>query len=120
MVARSTGYGQHGDYMFGWKDDALQRAINGNCFGANCQELETQSFDEANKCAVQNVVDEPVDGCKSRWQHQTCHRSGLVKLTDTSFRAGRTSWYQHGDYVISSCRSSSYYSALKYSHSPRL
>lgn len=51
--------------MFGWKDDALQRAIDANCFGATCTELTTQSFDDANKCAVQNKVDEPVDGCKS-------------------------------------------------------
>ncbi|KAI5916968.1 hypothetical protein F4810DRAFT_716924 [Camillea tinctor] len=58
----STGYGQYGDYVFGWKDDTLQRAMDANCFGATCSQLKSQAFTEANKCAVQNSVDEQVDG----------------------------------------------------------
>ncbi|KAI5856165.1 hypothetical protein GGS23DRAFT_438939 [Durotheca rogersii] len=58
-----TGYSQHGDYVFGWKGDALQRAMDSNdCFAANCPTLETQSFEVANKCAIPRTVDEPVDG----------------------------------------------------------
>jgi hypothetical protein len=64
-ITCSTGYGQHGDYVFGWKGDALQNAIDANCFGATCSKLTTQSFTDANKCAVKDTVDENVQGCKS-------------------------------------------------------
>ncbi|PVH76055.1 hypothetical protein DL98DRAFT_657755 [Cadophora sp. DSE1049] len=58
----STGYGQHGDYVFGWKGDALQKAMEGSCFGANCATLKSQSFTDANRCAVRDTVKEEVDG----------------------------------------------------------
>ena len=38
--------------------------MDSNCFGATCKELKTQSFDEANKCAVPNTVAEETEGCK--------------------------------------------------------
>ncbi len=59
-----TGFGQHGDYVFGWKGDALQKAMDSTCFGATCNVLKSQAFTEANKCAVQNSVSESVEGCK--------------------------------------------------------
>jgi len=59
-----TGYGQHGDYVFGWKGDALQKAMDSSCFGATCTGLKTQSFAEANKCSVKNTVQESIDGCE--------------------------------------------------------
>ncbi|KAH8882964.1 hypothetical protein GQ53DRAFT_798556 [Thozetella sp. PMI_491] len=58
-----TGYGQHADYVFGWKGDSLQRAMeNPKCVAANCPELTTQSFVDANKCRVPITVPEKVDG----------------------------------------------------------
>ncbi len=60
----STGYGQHGDYVFGWKDDSLQRAMEGGCFGPVCTGLKTQRFDDANKCSVPVRVAEDMNGCK--------------------------------------------------------
>ncbi|KAK0702317.1 hypothetical protein B0H67DRAFT_524071 [Lasiosphaeris hirsuta] len=57
-----TGYGQHGDYVFGWKDDTLQKAMDNACFGATCKSLTTQSFSAANKCTVKTVVKENNDG----------------------------------------------------------
>ncbi|KAI0025404.1 hypothetical protein F4780DRAFT_774868 [Xylariomycetidae sp. FL0641] len=57
-----TGYGQHGDYVFGWKGDALQKAMDANCFGAACKALTSQSFADANKCAVPKEVSEDTEG----------------------------------------------------------
>ncbi|KAK4205413.1 hypothetical protein QBC40DRAFT_320135 [Triangularia verruculosa] len=57
-----TGYGQHGDYVFGWKDDTLQHAMDNRCFAATCRGLTTQGFDKANKCQVKKVVKEDIDG----------------------------------------------------------
>lgn len=59
-----TGYAQHGDYVFGWQDDTLQRAMDAGCFGATCRALTTQSFDKANRCSVKPQVREDNDGCK--------------------------------------------------------
>jgi len=56
-----TGYGWHGDYLFGWKEDALQRAMDKFC-GVDCPVLATQSVEKANQCAKSPVVDEPIDG----------------------------------------------------------
>ena len=77
----ATGYGQHGDCksselvmngsgiltsiftdVFGWEGDSLQKAMASSCFGANCNVLKSQSFAEANKCAIRKTVDEDVDG----------------------------------------------------------
>jgi hypothetical protein len=65
-LLRRTGYGQHADYVFGWKGDALQRAMeNSKCVGAACPELKTQSFSAANTCQVKDSIGENVDGCRS-------------------------------------------------------
>ncbi|KAI0111645.1 hypothetical protein F4814DRAFT_441012 [Daldinia grandis] len=63
-----TGYGIHGDYVFGWKGDALQRAMDANCNSdlfankINCPTLQTQSIDQANKCTKTKTVTENLDG----------------------------------------------------------
>lgn len=67
----ATGYGSHGDYVFGWKGDALQRALdssasacNSDLFGddLNCATLPRQTIQQANTCSVKRTVDENIDG----------------------------------------------------------
>ena len=67
-VDNRTGYGQHGDYLFGWKDDALQKAMDalpgGKCANANCSVLKIQSAKDSMNCkkAQQVVEDVGKDG----------------------------------------------------------
>ncbi len=60
----TTGYGQHGDYVFGWKGDSLQRGMDGGCLGASCTGLKTQTNEEAARCSVPGRVKEDWDSCK--------------------------------------------------------
>jgi hypothetical protein len=63
-----SGYGLHGDYVFGWKGDALQRAMDANCNSdlfsnkINCPTLKVQSLDDSNKCVKKVAVRENLDG----------------------------------------------------------
>jgi hypothetical protein len=58
--------GQHADYLFGWKDGVLQKAMDSctNVSGAGCTALKTQSIAAANKCAKATSVNEGFDGCE--------------------------------------------------------
>jgi len=62
----SMGYGTHADYVFGWKGDSLQRAMNDTCMFHACGSpgspgiLKTQSIADMNKCAVKSTVGEDV------------------------------------------------------------
>ncbi|KAF6743955.1 WSC domain-containing protein [Ephemerocybe angulata] len=61
-----TGYGHHGDYMFGWEGDSLQRAMD-NCLDyaghpQDCTELTMQSDEDMYNCRVPSLVDEVVEG----------------------------------------------------------
>ncbi|KEZ39131.1 hypothetical protein SAPIO_CDS10527 [Scedosporium apiospermum] len=56
----TTGAGIHGDYLFGWKGDALQRAMDSKCNGVNCPGMERQSVDVSNQCAKGQMAAEPV------------------------------------------------------------
>jgi hypothetical protein len=61
-----TGYGQHGDYVFGWKDDSLQKAMDSakGCMGASCGGLKENTATSGNACQVPKRVNEDADGCK--------------------------------------------------------
>ncbi|XXH03340.1 hypothetical protein Hte_009738 [Hypoxylon texense] len=59
----TSGYGTHADYMFGWKGDSLQRAMNkSECFYDGCGSITKQVMTEANKCTVPDMVGEETDG----------------------------------------------------------
>lgn len=60
----ATGYGHHADYLFGWKGDSLQRAMDARCDFTGCTELQTQGFAAGNTCTQEPIVNESVDGCK--------------------------------------------------------
>ncbi|KAF4626134.1 hypothetical protein G7Y89_g12029 [Cudoniella acicularis] len=62
-----TGAGTHADYMFGWKGDALARAMNkSECFYDGCGSITKQSMATAGQCTVKDFVGEPVDGWLSK------------------------------------------------------
>ncbi|KAF2190425.1 hypothetical protein K469DRAFT_697695 [Zopfia rhizophila CBS 207.26] len=54
-----TGYGSHGDYVFGWKDQSLQKIMDEACY-VNCKSMKTQSMSAMNSCAVKNRVNEDI------------------------------------------------------------
>ncbi|KAF6759662.1 hypothetical protein DFP72DRAFT_137343 [Ephemerocybe angulata] len=64
-----TGFGHHGDYLFGWEGDALQRAMD-NCvdiFGQpeTCRDqggLTLQTDEEMNSCSKSVQVEEVTEG----------------------------------------------------------
>ena len=63
----NTGYGQHGDYVFGWKGNSLQSAMDtSGCMGAKCAQLKTQSIEQAKACSVKTIVNENHEGCESK------------------------------------------------------
>lgn len=67
------GYGQHGDYLFGWKGNALQTAMDalpgGKCANANCAVLKVQSSSAAEACKKPQQVVEDV-GSNGGWIKQ--------------------------------------------------
>ncbi|KAK3314592.1 hypothetical protein B0H66DRAFT_482311 [Apodospora peruviana] len=56
-----TGYGTHADYVFGWKGDSLQRAMDANC-DISCSQLKSQSISQGSQCTQSQKVAEPIDG----------------------------------------------------------
>ncbi|KEZ46284.1 Uncharacterized protein SAPIO_CDS1200 [Scedosporium apiospermum] len=56
-----TGFSTHADYVFGWKDDSLQRAMDGHTY-VSAPMLKSQSIAEQNKCKVESMVNEDIDG----------------------------------------------------------
>ncbi|SPO06469.1 uncharacterized protein DNG_09159 [Cephalotrichum gorgonifer] len=59
----ASGYGTHADYLFGWKGDSLQRAMDkSECFYDGCGSITKQAMSVANQCTVENFVGEETDG----------------------------------------------------------
>ncbi|KAK4442295.1 hypothetical protein QBC34DRAFT_455177 [Podospora aff. communis PSN243] len=65
-----SGHGQHGDYLFGWEGDALQRGMDAlgknGCTNDVCSALKIQEGKDAIACTIPSRVDEDV-GVKGNW-----------------------------------------------------
>jgi len=62
-----TGYATHGDYVFGWKGDSLQRAMDSSCMFQACgngKPLLSQNAAAINSCKVKPTVTEDTEGCE--------------------------------------------------------
>ncbi|KAH9897355.1 hypothetical protein F4778DRAFT_771825 [Xylariomycetidae sp. FL2044] len=60
----NKGFGTHADYVFGWKGDSLQNAMDSSCMFNACengQPLASQGVAAMNACQVPSSVDEDVD-----------------------------------------------------------
>jgi len=59
----NTGFGQHADYVFGWKGDSLQRAMDASgCLGPSCgTNFQRQTIEKAFECRVGAKVKENYD-----------------------------------------------------------
>jgi hypothetical protein len=59
--------GTHADYMFGWRGDSLQKAMDkSECFYDGCGSIKKQQMSVANQCTVKDFVNEQTDGCESQ------------------------------------------------------
>jgi len=56
----STGHGIHGDYLFGWRGDALQKAMDGKCSGDRCAPLKRQPDTNAVDCTKKQTSIESI------------------------------------------------------------
>lgn len=56
-----TGYATHADYVFGWKGDSLQKAMDAHTY-VSAPMLKTQTIAQQNKCVVKDFVNEKIDG----------------------------------------------------------
>lgn len=56
-----TGYGQHGDYVFGWEGNSLQRAMDSACYLRNCSLLTGMAPAVKNTCQVPVTMKEDLD-----------------------------------------------------------
>ncbi|KAK4180947.1 hypothetical protein QBC36DRAFT_383949 [Triangularia setosa] len=57
----SKGYGTHADYLFGWKGDSLQKAMDHSCMFNACENgrpLKSQGVAAMNRCTIKKIVNE--------------------------------------------------------------
>jgi hypothetical protein len=84
-----TGYANHADYVFGWKDDSLQKILDTKCY-VNCPGAKLQSIEEMNKCSVKETVVEDIDGCEYIFRVRGCGSEGFANLY---CRVGYVAWW---------------------------
>lgn len=68
LTWHDSGPAAHGDYVFGWEADTLQKAMDNNCnLNTACPKagLTVQQPALYNACKKKQQAPENVDGCKS-------------------------------------------------------
>jgi hypothetical protein len=63
----ASGSAAHGDYVFGWKGNTLQLAMDNGCnLNTDCKKagITAQTPAQYNACTKKPMSPEPVDGCK--------------------------------------------------------
>jgi hypothetical protein len=81
-----SGSAAHGDYVFGWEGDSLQKAMDNGCnLNRDCPAagLTAQTPEKYNACTIKQQAPEPVDGCKSRPARPCSSITCLTRLTNT-------------------------------------
>jgi hypothetical protein len=73
-----TGIGNHGDYLFGWKGDALQKAMDTKCSGDRCPALQRQDDAKAIACTKAAMVKEDIG--EDKWL------DNIPGMTQTSYK----------------------------------
>jgi hypothetical protein len=64
-----SGSAAHGDYLFGWEGDSLQKAMDNSCnLDASCSKagITKQATATYNACNIPQQAPEDVNGCKYR------------------------------------------------------
>ena len=78
----STGYGAHGDYLFGWKDGALQRgmdALGKSCGSEDCTStLKIQAGKDAIACTKSQQAKENIGSDTCTFDPFRCEVSYLM------------------------------------------
>lgn len=67
LILNLRGAAAHGDYLFGWENDSLQKAMDNGCnLNQNCSSAGLVAQDPAkfNACTNQQQAVETVDGCE--------------------------------------------------------
>jgi hypothetical protein len=93
----NTGYGIHGDYVFGWQGDALQRAMDGKCAGDRCAPLKRQSDADAIACTKKQTAREDIGDNKCK--HPVCLSRRGVGADTNMMRRARCDARSGGDVV---------------------
>ncbi|KAL1944371.1 hypothetical protein VTO73DRAFT_3556 [Trametes versicolor] len=103
-----TGYGYHADYMMGWPEDVLQKAMD-QCtdYGgqvSSCPVLHTRSDQDMNDCAAPPRVDEVFEGWTRTLPGCNPVQPGPARATPssgcdaptTTLPANQVSWFKSG------------------------
>ncbi|KAF2748766.1 hypothetical protein M011DRAFT_457477 [Sporormia fimetaria CBS 119925] len=82
----NKGYGTHADYLFGWKGDSLQKAMDSSCMFNACENgrpLKSQGVAAMNNCAVKSAIKENLDG----WLKELPGSGGMKARREVKFKA---------------------------------